>query len=122
MARNLTTQCIVVVVERKMSAAAHHGATALVGDDLQSVTGQLQRAHDLGAQQAAHVGAVRVSEILVEPAAYRSATDIGIALEYENVEASARQITGRNQSVMARADDDGVMPSATFVARTHARD
>ena len=75
-ARDLAAHGVVVVVHRQMPAVAHHGAAALVGDDLQAVRRQLERADDLGAQQAAHVGAVRVGEAVVEAAAHRRAADV----------------------------------------------
>ena len=52
-------------------------AAALVGNHLQAVARQLQRAHDLRPQQAAHVGAVRVGEVLVKRAADGRAADVG---------------------------------------------
>ncbi len=107
-ARNFPAQRIVVVVQRQMTAVLHHGAAALVGDDLQSVFRQLQRAHDLRPQQTAHVGAIRVGEILVQSAAHRRAADVGLALEHQYLEPGARQIAGGNQAVVAGPDDDGI--------------
>ena len=119
MACDLTPECVVIVVEREVPAVAHHGAAALVGNDLQSVARQLQCADDLRPEQAAHVGAVRVGEVLIEHAADGGATDIRVALEDEHVEARASEIAGCYEAVMARADDDDVM-AATIFYRSHA--
>ena len=109
MARDLAAQGVVVVVERQVLAVAHHGAAALVGDDLQPVTRQFEAADDLGAQQAAHVRAVRVREVLVQAAADGRAADVGIALEHQHLEAGARQVARRHQPVVAGAHHDGVV-------------
>ena len=108
--RDLAAQRIVVVVERQVTAALHHGAAALVRDHLQAVLRQLERAHDLRAQQAAHVRAVRVREVLVQAPAHRRAADVRAALEHQHLEAGAREIAGRHQAVVAGADDDRVEP------------
>src|SRR5450631_2285345 len=91
-----------------MAAPLHHGATAFVGNDLQTELGEFQRAHDFRTQQAAHVGAVRVGKVLIELAAHGRAADERVALEHLHLEAGAGQIAGRHQSVVAGADDDGV--------------
>src|SRR5271167_4592749 len=91
-----------------MAAPLHHGAATLVGNDLQAVLRQLQRAHDLGAQQTADIGAIRVREILIQPAAYRRAADVGLALEHQYLETRTGQIACGNQAVVAGADDDRV--------------
>ncbi len=116
MARDLAAQRIVIVVQRQMAAALHHGAAALVGNDLQPVLRQLQRAHDLRPQQAAHVGAVRVGEVLVQLPAHRRAADEGVALQHQHLESGARQIAGGDQAVVAGADDDRVETLARAAA------
>src|SRR5271169_2523864 len=107
-ARDFAAQRIVVVIQRQMAAAAHHGAAALVGNDLQAVFRQFQRAHDLGAQQTADVGAIRIRKILIQAAAYRRAADVRLTLEHQDLEARTRQIAPGDQSIVAGADDDRV--------------
>src|SRR6266446_6695325 len=91
-----------------MPPALHHGAPPFIGDDLQSILGQLESADDLGPQQAAHVRAVRVREVLVQAAADRRPADVRLTLEHQHLEARARQIACSDQSVVAGPDDDGV--------------
>ncbi len=107
-ARNFAAQRIVIVVQRQVPSALHHGAAALVGNHLQPILRQLQRAHDFRPQQAAHVGAIRVGEILVQSPAHRRAADEGISLEHQHLEAGARQIAGRDEAVVSGPDDDRV--------------
>ena len=116
MPRDLPPQRVVIIVQRQVPAAAHQGAAALVGDDLQSVARQLERTDDLGAQQAADVGAVRVGEAVVQPAAHRRAADVRIALQHQHVEAGARQIAGSHQAVVPGADHDHIVAAAARAA------
>jgi len=99
-----------------MTAVAHHGATAVIGDYLQPVLGQVEGADNLRPQQAADVGAIRVCEILVQLPADRSTTDVGVALENEHIETGTRQVARGHQPVVAGPNDDDVMPCASYHA------
>ena len=85
------------------------GDAAAVGHDLQAVARELEVAEELGPEQAAHVGAVRVDPALLDLAADRGAADPGHALDHEHLEPGSREIGGVGQAVVARADDDRVV-------------
>src|ERR1700722_5202897 len=120
-ARDLAPQSIVIVVERQMPAVAHHGAAPFVGNDLQSETRQLERAYDFRPQETAHVGAIRIREVLIELAAYGGAADVGVALQNEHIKTRAGEIARRNESIVAGADDDDVMAAAVFHQSPYGR-
>ncbi len=105
---DLAAQGIVVVVQRQMSPALHHRASPFVGNDLQSMFRQLESPNDLRPQQAAHVRAVRVREVLIQAAADRGAADIRLTFEHQHLQTRARQIACGDQAIVAGPDDDGV--------------
>ena len=112
--RELAALHVVVGVVAENVAGARDGDAAAVRHDLQAVARQLQIAEDLGPQQAAHVGAVRVDPALLDLAADRRAADPRVALEHQHLEAGAREIGGIGQAVVAGADDDGIVALHRF--------
>src|SRR5690606_17719735 len=82
--------------------------TALISDDLQPETGQLQVSHDLRPEQRADIGAVGVQEAWRElPAGSRTADPI-VLFHHQHIQPGALQVAGVNQPVMAATHDDRV--------------
>src|SRR6185369_3362883 len=63
---DLAPQGVVIVVESKMTAVAHHRASTVIGNYLQPIPGQVEFTNNLCPQQTANVRAIRVSEVLVQ--------------------------------------------------------
>ena len=108
-ARKLAALHLLVRVVAEDVAVRRDGHAAAVGHDLQAVARELEVAEQLRAQQAAHVGAVRVHPAFLDLAADGRAADPGHALDHEHLEPGAREIGGVGQAVVARADDDRVV-------------
>ena len=111
-ALHLAAQGVVLAIVGEVAAVGGEGGAALVGHHLQAETRQIEVAHDLGAQQAADIGAVGVGPARLELAADRGPADPGGLLDHQHLEPGLGQIAGRGQPVVPGADDDGVVPPA----------
>ncbi len=108
-ARTFAVGNLGVLVAAKVVAILHELHGTAERRDLQPVPVQFEGTINLGAQQAAHVGAVRVHPVLVQVAADRRAADVVVLLDAHDVEAGLREEGGRRQAVVACADDDGII-------------
>ena len=77
-------------------------------DDLEAVPGQIEIAEDAGIEQADGVGGQRVAEAGVEFGGGDGAADRRPALQHPHGQAGPCQIGGRDEAVMAAADDHHV--------------
>jgi len=104
---------VVSIVAEEIAVARQHRA-ALIGDDLQPVPRQFEVAHDLGPEQRADIGAVRIEEARRQRAADGGAAHPVVFLQHEHVEAGALQVAGVDEAVVAGSDDDGVPALHSF--------
>ena len=82
MAREFAAVGVVVAVHAQIAARLGEHRAAFVGQHLQTVFGQFQIAHDLGAKQAADIRAVGIGETGVKLPADRSAANPVIFLDH----------------------------------------
>ena len=115
MAGDLAAVGIMVAEHAQIAAVPGHQRAPLIGQDLKAVSGQLQIAHDLGAEQAVDVRTVGIGEAGVKLAADRRAADPVVLFHHADLQPRPRQIAGRDQPVMPRADDQNV-PAAHSAA------
>ncbi len=108
-AGEFAAMAVMVAVGGEIIAVAGEHRAALVGDDLQAVLRQFEIAHDLRAEEGADIGAVGIEEAGRQLAARRRAADPAVLFHDEDVEAGALEIAGRDQPVMAAADDQGIV-------------
>ncbi len=99
----------VVRVFSDVVAAAGKIGGAAVGHDHQAVAGQVEIAVDGLAQQAAHVGAVRIQPALVELAADRGPADVVVLFDDQHIEAALGKVGRIGQAVVARPYHDGIV-------------
>jgi hypothetical protein len=93
-----------VLVGGEVVAVLGEHRAALVGDHLKPKTRQFEIAHDLGPEQAADIGAVRIEEPGGQGAAHGRAADPIVLLDDEHIQAGALKITGGDQAIMACPD------------------
>ena len=98
----------VVIVDQPLVAIAEIDR-AEVGHQHQAVPGQVEVAVDGLAHHAADVGAAGIHPAFVHLPGYSRAADIVILLKHDDVEPGLGQVGGVGQTVMACADDDGVV-------------
>ena len=100
---------IVVRVAAEVATLLHKYRASAVWRYLKSMSRQLERAEDFRAEQATYVGSVRIDPVLVEIPAHGCAADVLVFFHAEYVEASLGQEGGICQTVMACANNDGVI-------------
>ena len=81
-------RALVLAIVGEVAAIGRERGPALIGHDLQAEPGQVEVAHDLGPQQAADVGAVRVGPARLQLAAERRPADPCRLLEHERAQAA----------------------------------
>ncbi len=87
----------------------HEHRAAAIRRYLQAMPGQFEIPVDLGPQQAAHVGAVRVQPVLVKGAAGRRAADVVVFLDTQDIEAGLCEVRRVRQPVVACADNNRIV-------------
>src|SRR5437868_7032726 len=109
MACELAAVLVVIGPLREVITIHKRGERAFKRQDLQPVLRQLELADDLGPQQAHDIGKDREAEAREHFLAHRRAADALAPLEYKNLAPRAREIGGAGETVVAAADDDGVV-------------
>ncbi len=113
-ARHFTIRNFGIVVGAEVVAVLHELHRTAERRYLQSVPMQFQRPENLGPQQAADIGTVGVDPVLVEIAADRGAADVVVLFDADDVEPCPGEEGGGRQTIMAGADDDGVVGFQVF--------
>ena len=100
---------VVVVPAGQVVAVVHRRDRARQRQDLQAVPRQFEVADDLRAQQADDVRELAEAIAREDFGGHRGAADDFAPFEHDDLLAGAREVGGRDQAVVAGADDDGVV-------------
>ena len=97
-----------VVPAHQIVAVRHRRERAVERQQLEAVPRQIEVADDARTQQAHHVRADAEAEALVDLFAHRDTAHLVAALEHQNVESRASEISAAHQAVVPAADDHRV--------------
>ena len=98
-----------IAAAEQVIAVAGQEIVLLAKDDLQAVAGKVEIADDLGVEQGDGVGGGAVAEARQELVRDRSAADVRLRFQDQDLEPLLREIVAADEAVVARANDDCVV-------------
>ncbi len=109
---------MIPVGRKKISIPCENCAT-FISNDLKPVAGQFQIAHDFRAEQAADIRAIGIEYAGSQFPAHGGAADPVVLFDHQHIESGALQIAGVDQSIMAGADDYGIVELLSRSCHAH---